>query len=382
MRFPLSSPHSISDAAIEAAVTSLRSGRYTMGALVEQFEQQFAAYVGAKHAVMVNSGSSANLLAVEALLRPSNRRPAWKQGDEVLVPALAWSTTVWPLIQLGLKPVFVDIDPQTLNMDLGEAEKAVTPQTRGLMYIHVLGNPGDLDALSRFCQWHGLSLIEDCCEAFGARWQGTHVGTTGTLGTFSHFFSHQLTTMEGGTVVTNDDRIANDLRSMRSHGWTRHRSDREWWDTRTDLDTRFHFVTSGYNVRPMEVQAAIGLEQLQRVEGSAAIREQTAIALDIALTATGMARVIGIGARGHSWMNIPIIADHWFPRFGKVLKDIGIETRPIIAGNITRHHAFAGHLTEFCHADQIVQRGFMVGAHDPAIAEPLAEALKSCAVAA
>lgn len=347
-----------------------------MGPLVEQFEQQFAVYVGAKHAVMVNSGSSANLLAVEALLRPSNRKPAWKQGDEVLVPALAWSTTVWPLIQLGLKPVFVDIDPQTLNMDLGEAEKAVTPQTRGLMYIHVLGNPGDLDALSRFCQWHGLTLIEDCCEAFGARWQGRHVGTTGTLGTFSHFFSHQLTTMEGGTVVTNDDRIADDLRSMRSHGWTRHRKDRQRWEEHEDIDPRFLFVTSGYNVRPMEVQAAIGIEAIKTVTPTLDMRTRTAVRI---ASYCGDDMVVGIGAVGHSWMNVPLMV----PAFAdQAFQRAGIETRPIIAGNITRHPAFNQYQDEFPVADNVMCNGLMVGSHDPTIAEVMAQALRRGPVAA
>lgn len=380
MRFPLSSPNSISEAAIDAAIASLRSGRYTMGPLVEQFEEQFARYVGAKHAVMVNSGSSANLLAVEALLRPSNRKPAWKAGDEVLVPALAWSTTVWPLIQLGLKPVFCDIDPKTLNLDLNDAERMITDRTRGVMFIHVLGNPGDLDALSRFCQWNGLTLVEDCCEAFGSRWQGTHVGTTGTLGTFSHFFSHQLTTMEGGTVVTNDDRTADDLRSMRSHGWTRHRRDREQWDFGSPVGPSFNFVTSGYNVRPMELQAAIGLQQLADIGATLHTKKTTARAVMEALRGNTSVRVIGAETTGdHTWMNIPLMGP--WGTMPECLEAAGIETRPIIAGNVTRHHAFAtyGGRRRFPEADEVMCHGVMVGSHDPAIAPAIAEALTSVA---
>lgn len=391
MRFPLSSPDSVSAAALEDAVACLRSGRHTMGPKVEAFEAAFASYVGAKHAVMVNSGSSANLLAVEALVRPSNHQPQWVRGDEILVPALSWSTTVWPLLQLGLRPVFVDVDPQTLAIDLDQAAAKVTARTRGLMLIHVLGLAANLDAVQRFCRRHALTLIEDCCEAFGAHWVGQHVGTYGKVSTFSHFFSHQLTTIEGGTIVTDDAALADDLRSMRAHGWSRNRSDRTEWERVTGLDPRFLFVSSGYNVRPMELQAAIGLHQLK--DAHANIRHRNVTALEVRAACDGIAwiELIGFDAArilpkwGHSWMNAPLRLLPGAPSRAVVLRALdaaGIETRPILAGNITRHPAFSGMREAFPVADDVMANGFMIGCHDPAIAEPLADALKACVVAA
>jgi CDP-6-deoxy-D-xylo-4-hexulose-3-dehydrase len=168
-------------------------------------------------------------------------------------------------VQLGLVPVFVDSDPVTLAMDLEHAARMVGPKTVGLMLIHVLGCPSA--PASAFCERHGLTLIEDCCEAMGA-----DVGREGLLSTYSHFFSHQLTTMEGGTVTTDDDAIADDLRSMRAHGWTRNRTDKATWQQASDIDPSFLFVTTGYNVRPLEIEGVMGLVQLQHLDADLAGR--------------------------------------------------------------------------------------------------------------
>ncbi len=180
---------SFDDEEIAAAVAVLKSGRYTMGEKVLEFERVFAQWVGAPHSVMVNSGSSANLLAIDALLRRSDPTKIWcRPGDEVLVPALSWSTTVAPLIQLGLVPVFVDVDPQTLAMDLRAATAAATSKTKAVVLVHVLGLAAPLSDYEIFCQENHLVLFEDCCESLGAFHQGRHVGLSGVAGSFSHFF--------------------------------------------------------------------------------------------------------------------------------------------------------------------------------------------------
>ena len=172
---------------IAAAKEVLDSGFFTMGTRVRQFEREFADWVGARHGVMVNSGSSANLLLAEALLRGARRPGPLQPGDEVLVPALAWPTTVWPLVQLGLVPVFVDIDPRTLGLDLESARTALGHRTRAVFVIHPLGRALDLTALEPFCSADGLVLLEDTCESLGAHSGGRHAGTAGWGGSYSFF---------------------------------------------------------------------------------------------------------------------------------------------------------------------------------------------------
>lgn len=373
MPYPLTSNSVISPAAVEAAIACLRSGSHTMGKEVAAFESEFSAWTGAKHAVMVNSGSSANLLAVEAMIWSGR----WKRGDEVLVPALAWSTTVFPLVQLGLVPVFVDIDPETLAMDLKDAERMFSPKTRGLMLIHVLGLAADLVAVKQFCLTHDLALIEDCCEAMGAHWQGHHVGTYGVFGTFSHFYSHQLATIEGGTVVTDDDGLADDLRSMRAHGWTRNRKDAQ--AAYKGRDTRFLFVTTGYNVRPMELQGATGRQQLAGLDHNLRARDASAAALIEAVACVPWLEVIGSqflspcgidrNERRHSWMNVPLRLRPGAPMTaGEVIARLThVETRPILSGNLLNHPVMKripfradG---EYPVASVLTGRGFMIGCH-------------------
>ena len=368
MTYPLSSPDSVPPAAIEAAITSLRSGQLTMGRTVERFEQAFAAAVGAPYAVMVNSGSSANLLAVEAMLRPANQLPRWKVGDEVLVPALAWSTTVWPLVQLGLVPVFVDVDRETLAIDWAHASRMLSHKTRGAVLIHVLGRPAPIDEAVHFCAGHGLTLIEDCCESFGATAGGVSVGRQGLLGTFSHFFSHPLATIEGGTIITANAQIADDLRSMRSHGWSRQRTDRASW---TGLDSRFCFVTTGYNVRPMELQAAIGLVQLETWRRQRDARGATAAALaDVVRSVRGL----DVPAGRWAWMNLPILVSDDAPYTRDAVmaafEAADVETRPLIAGNLLRHPAMATltyrRAAAYPVADWLMDHAFMIGCHGSA----------------
>jgi CDP-6-deoxy-D-xylo-4-hexulose-3-dehydrase len=203
-----------------AMLEVMESGMYTMGSKVKAYENDFAKYFGSKYAVMVNSGSSANLLAVAALFYRKNS--PLTPGDEVIVPAVSWSTTYHPLQQHNLHVKFVDIDLETLNYDLEALEEAVTDKTRMIMAVNLLGNPNDFDAITKIIGNRNIILLEDNCESMGATFKGKMAGTFGLMGTFSSFFSHHISTMEGGMIVTDDEELYHIMLSMRSHGWTRH----------------------------------------------------------------------------------------------------------------------------------------------------------------
>jgi CDP-6-deoxy-D-xylo-4-hexulose-3-dehydrase len=383
LRIPLASS-GLRDIDIEAAVKVLKSGMLTMGAQVRAFETAMAAYLGVDHFVMVNSGSSANLAIFEALMRPAKGSPHLRPGDGVLVPAIAWPTTVWPIIQLGLEPVFVDVDPETLAIDLSAAEKAIQDaghtRVRAIFPIHPLGFSLDNGRLTEFSDAHNLILINDMCEALGSRDNGEHAGTSGLASSFSFYFSHHLTTMEGGGVATNDQAIADDLRSIRSHGWSRDRSDMtEWTSGVSATDAKFLFVTTGYNIRPMEIQAAIGLQQLIDIDGFVERRREIGTAVYRGLSSSTM-RVIDAGVvtstdpGRHSWMLIPIqiIGSDAKNRKNLVtqkLEEFGVETRPVLTGNflsqpsVRRIFGHLPHPEAFPNASFIAETTFLVGAH-------------------
>ena len=369
---------------IEAAKEVLDSGQLTMSRRVRAFEEEFADWVGADHAIMVNSGSSANLLIVDALIRASSSGDVLTPGDEVLVPGLAWPTTVWPLAQLGLIPVFVDVDPATLAIDLESARSVIGPRTRGMFVIHALGQAIDAPAYSAFCAEHKLVLLEDCCESLGAFSHRDHVGTTGVAASFSFYFSHHVSTIEGGMVITNDPGLADELRGRRAHGWVRDRSDRASWVSRyPDLDSRFLFATVGYNVRPTEINGAIGSVQLRRLDEMLVARESLARTVNDWLAASApWLELIGAGAlggvattdrrdRANSWMTLPLRLRPSAPMTRDALvahfERHGVETRPIIAGNLARHPAVSQvrHRTsesmDTC--DALLRDSLMIGCH-------------------
>ncbi|CAA7627642.1 Predicted pyridoxal phosphate-dependent enzyme [Candidatus Terasakiella magnetica] len=259
---------------IDAAKRVIESTFTTMGAEVKAFETEFAAYFGAKHGIMVNSGSSANLIATAALCFKTERPLA--RGDEVIVPVLSWATTYHPLQQYGLKLRFVDIALETLNMDVAQLEAALTPATRAIVAVSILGNPAALDVIRAFADRHGLYLIEDNCESMDAELGGKKCGTFGHLNTFSFFFSHHISTMEGGIVLTDDDELAHLCRSLRAHGWTRDLPPDSPVYSRKSADhyEAYRFILPGYNVRPLEIEAAIGRQQLKKLAGFTAVRRR------------------------------------------------------------------------------------------------------------
>jgi CDP-6-deoxy-D-xylo-4-hexulose-3-dehydrase len=252
---------------VAAAKAVLDSGWTTMGPKVKEFEAACAAYFGVKHAVMVNSGSSANLIAVGAFFFKKDR--PLQRGDEVIVPAISWSTTYHPLQQYGLKLRFVDVELDTLNLDVSKLEAALTPRTRMISVVSILGNPAALDVVRAFADRHGLYVYEDNCESMDAELVGKKCGSFGDVATMSFFFSHHISTMEGGMVLTNDLELDHLLRCLRAHGWTRDLPpDSPIYERASDdFFEAYRFIMPGYNVRPLEISAAIGLEQLKKLPG-------------------------------------------------------------------------------------------------------------------
>ena len=362
----------------------LKSGNLTMGAEVKKFEQRMCEYLKVDHFIMVNSGSSANLLMIEALLRPTKGKAKLNPGDSVLVPAIAWPTTIWPIIQLGLNPIFVDVEENTLAIDLKKAQALISNTgipVSAIFPIHPLGYGISPTELTSFAERNELILINDVCESLGSWNENTHAGICGLASSFSFYFSHHITTMEGGGIATNDLELANDLRSMRSHGWSRDRLDAEDWTKNvSDNDSKFLFVSTGYNVRPMEIQAAVGSSQIIQLDDFVEKRRYIAERVSRSLQKTNL-NVIGSGTladlsrrKSNSWMLIPILvtgddAKQRKQEIVRNLQDLEIETRPVLTGNflaqpaiqrITRH---AVDPKSFAVAQKITEQAFMVGAH-------------------
>lgn len=253
------------DEEIAAMQRVIASGFFTMSENVKALEIEFAQYFGAKYGVMVNSGSSANLVATAALFYKKDR--PLQRGDEVIVPAISWATTYHPLQQYGLKLRFIDVDLHTLNMDVSKLEQALTPRTRAIVAVSILGNPAAMDVIRAFADQHGLYVLEDNCESMDAELGGRKLGTFGHLNTFSFFFSHHISTMEGGMILTDDEELAHLCRAIRAHGWTRDLpADTKIYERKgSDFYEAYRFILPGYNVRPLELSGAIGREQIKKL---------------------------------------------------------------------------------------------------------------------
>ena len=250
----------------------IKSNIYTYkGKYVKEFEKKFAKFFGCKFSVMVNSGSSANLISIASLFFKKNN--PLKKGDEVIVPALAWSTTYMPLQQYGLKIKILDIDLETLNVDVNQIFKSVTKKTKLIIGVSILGNPIEAKKISDFCRKKNIYFMEDNCESMGAKDNNNYTGTFGICNTFSTFFSHHISTVEGGFVLTNNKEIYHILLSLRSHGWTRDINDKNSLLKKNQKSyEEYCFVLPGYNMRPTNLQAAVGVVQLKKLKKFIKIR--------------------------------------------------------------------------------------------------------------
>ena len=214
------------------------------------------------------------LLAISTIIN-LNFKNRIKPGDEVIVSALSWSTTIWPIIQCGLIPVIVDININTLNIDENLIERAISRKTKAIMPVHVYGNPCNMDSIVKIAKKYKLLLIEDCCEAMGAKYNKKVVGSFGEIGTFSFYFSHHITTLEGGMCVTNNLDLSERMKILRAHGWLRDVEHPEKFDELSNVDKRFTFVDVGYNMRITELQGVFGLKQLGKLNGFLKKRKKT-----------------------------------------------------------------------------------------------------------
>lgn len=355
---------------IEAIQSVINSGRFTMGERVEEFEKEFAQIHGSKFAVMVNSGSSANL----ALLAASRYRslPLLSPGDEVIVPAVSWSTTYYPVNQAGFSLRFVDIDSGTLNIDVNKVLEAIGPKTKAIFGVNLLGNCVDWQVLNQIALDNNLVLLEDNCESLGASLQGKSTGTFGIGGTFSTFFSHHISTMEGGVILTDDEPLFQTMKSIRAHGWTRdlpkinyvHNKSGDQWE---DL---FRFVLPGYNIRPLEMEAAVGLVQIGKLPEFIEARRVNATHFKQLLN--GIEGFRTQKEHGNSsWFGFSLVLEGKLKGYRRelinALTKAGIESRPIVTGNFTRNpvilhldHAPIGPLPI---SDEIHDDGLFVGNH-------------------
>ena len=363
---------------IEAINRVVKTGNFTMGSEVRKFEKEFANYVGSKFAVMFNSGSSANLglLAAVRYMKDS----ALPVGSSILVPAVSWSTTYYPVNQLGYKLNFVDINVGTLNIDETKLESALTHDTRAILVVNLLGNPANWESILRFAKKHNLLILEDNCESLGATYGGKATGTFGIGGTFSTFFSHHISTMEGGMVVTDDETLDHTLRSIRAHGWTRDlpTNNHVYDKNGDDWDDLFRFVLPGYNFRPLEIEAAIGLEQLKKLPHL--IKARKANALVFKEVTKGLKDIlIQVESGESSWFGFSLVLNGKLKNLRrKLIEELnvaGIQSRPIVAGNFTRNpvmkHLEFEELPDMQNADLIHKSGLFVGNHHYDISQQL-----------
>ena len=362
---------------ISEGIKVLKSKQLTISKKTVNFEKDFSSSLKSKYSLMVNSGSSANLLALQCLINPY-RKNRLKAGDEVIIPTLCWSTSLWPIIQSNLKPVFVDINPLTLNIDESEVEKKITKKTKAILLVHVLGNSCDMDQIMKIKKKHNLILIEDTCESLGSKYNDKYLGTFGEFSSFSFYSSHQISSGEGGMICCKDKVDYNIIKSLRSHGWSRGTSfENTIYKSNKRLDKRFIFFNSGYNLRPTEVSAAIGHNQFKRLNKFISIRNFNKKKIILS-----MKKNMIINKKIDFYYENKNVTPSWFGLPIKILvnkkkyKNIiikkleknGIETRPIISGSFVNQPAVKLYKLnkkneKFKVAQKVQDLGFLIGLH-------------------
>lgn len=371
INYPLASS-TWDDLEYKAIQSVIDSKMFTMGEYVKQYETQFAETFGSKYAVMVSSGSTANLLMIAALF--FTKTPKLKKGDEIIVPAVSWSTTYYPLQQYGLKVKFVDIDINTLNIDIESLKEAVTDSTKAILTVNLLGNPNNFDEINKIIGGRDIILLEDNCESMGAIFNNKCAGTFGLMGTFSSFYSHHIATMEGGCIVTDDEEIYHILLCIRAHGWTRNLpKNNKVTGVKSDdqFEESFKFVLPGYNVRPLEMSGAIGIEQLKKLPRFISVRRKNA---EYFLEKFKSHPYLSVQQETgeSSWFGFSFIIKK---DSGVIRKDLveklnsaGIECRPIVTGNFLKNEDVLKYFDYTVHnsvdnAEYLDKNGLFVGNH-------------------
>ena len=359
---------------VSESLDSLLNMQTTMGKKVELFEKKFAKYLGVKYALMVNSGSSANLVGLSILTNQGMGKNRIKKNDEIITPAVTWATTVYPIVNVGAKPVFVDVEKETYNIDPEKIEKAITKKTKAIFIVHLLGNPCNMSKIQKIAKKYNLQIIEDTCEAHGAEFNGKKTGTFGILSTFSFFASHHITTMEGGMIATNSEEIYELGKSIRTFGWTRELKNKEFFKKNNpDIDSRFLFVNTGYNLRPTELQGAFGIHQIKKLDKLVRIKISNARYWNNKLKKYEEFFIFPVTNQKYknTFLSYPLTVkeNRFFTKNELVnyLEKKGIETRPIMAGNIVEQpvtkmldYRVVGNLKN---SEFIMRNSFLIGNH-------------------
>ncbi len=353
----------------------------TTGRFNDAFETRLKTFIGVRHLLTCNSGSSANLLAVSALTSPLLRDRRLQPGDEVITCATGFPTTVNPLLQNNLLPVFVDVDIPTYNVDVRELEAALSPRTRAIVVAHTLGNPFDLGAVTAFARQHDLFLVEDCCDALGARYRGQMVGTFGDVGTLSFYPAHHITMGEGGAVFTRHPRLKRALESLRDWGrdcYCAPGADNtcgkrfEWQlgQLPEGYDHKYTYSHLGYNLKLTDMQAAVGLGQLDRLDGFIAARRRNFALLREGLAPFEDRLILPEATEGSepSWFGFPITMRDAAPRRDDLLAHLNarrIGTRLLFGGNLIRQPYMLERtfrvVGALAAADQVMNHTFWIG---------------------
>ena len=375
---------------INAAIKVLRSKKITMGPKTRQVEAYFKDHIVKTNSLMVNSGSSANLLIFQCLINPMVKK--LKPGDEVLIPAICWSTSLWPIIQSGLKVKFVDIDLSTLNIDLNDLIKKITKRTKALMLVHALGNCTDMTKLMNICKKNKIILIEDTCEALGSTYKNKPLGTFGDFSSFSFYYSHHITSGEGGMVCTKNKKYLEILKSLRSHGWSRDlKNNKTLSKKHKNIDKNWIFINSGFNLRTTDINAAIGLEQLKRIKKILSIRKYNFLKIKKSLLKNKRFsnQFTILNDQNHAntaWFGIPIILNSNNKKYKqKIMSNLhkkGIMTRPIISGNFAKQPSIKLYKikinNQLPNSDLVDKKGFFLGLHNIKISDAKLKFLTDC----
>jgi len=357
---------------LSKAIEVIKTGKLTIGKHTKNFEIKFTKKIKTKFSLMVNSGSSANLLALQCLINPY-RKKRLKRGDSVLIPTVCWSTSLWPIIQSGLKPVFVDIDPVTLNINIKDLIKKINKRTKALMLVHVLGNSTNMDNLMKILKRKKIILIEDTCESLGSKYKNKFLGTFGEFSSFSFYSSHQISSGEGGMITCRNPEDYEIIKALRAHGWTRGlKNEKKISRNNKHLDPRFIFFNSGFNLRPTDISAAIGLSQFNDMNNFISSRNKNR---NLIVNALKKSRIIdnnfyfieGNKNVKPSWFGIPIYIKNMYNRkkFIKNIEKRGVETRPIISGNFIKQPSVRKYKLlngkKFTNSDIVNDHGFFIG---------------------
>jgi CDP-6-deoxy-D-xylo-4-hexulose-3-dehydrase len=351
-----------------SGIEVILSKKITMAEVTNNFEREFGKYIGNKYTLMVNSGSSANLLAAFTLINPK-RKNFLKPGDYFAIPAVCWPTSLWPFVQSGLKPIFIDVQIDNFSLDETKLEKNILKKIKLIVDIHVLGNCSNIDLISKLAKKNNIILIEDTCESLGSQYNSRYLGTFGDFGSYSFYYSHQVTAGEGGMLVCKNQEDYEIAHTLRAHGWDR--------GLKKNTENTFNFINSGFNLRPLDITAAMGLSQFKRLNNMISTRTQNRnlIINSIKMHNNFKNQFIFFEENKNlkaSWFGLPLLLSPNLKKrkhkFLKYLNSYKIETRPIISGNFLNQPAaklykynYKKMEKSFPVSQDIEERGFFIG---------------------